>query len=176
MKWPYKIKYGYEKEISTDVLVIGGGIAGCWSAITIAEKDLKVAIVEKGATIRSGEGGSVVDYCQFVRDAPRCEIPAKELADALIENTGRYTNGISRYIGAVEEYDALCEMEKMGAKFEMPLMSSRARHFRMKGQRFCSLTTLKSNTAFVYGEQILSPCCLKSRGRKDPRLCSHTSH
>lgn len=41
--------------LETDVLVIGGGTAGCYSAITIAEKsDLKVIIADKANIKRSG--------------------------------------------------------------------------------------------------------------------------
>ncbi|MCX6012746.1 MAG: hypothetical protein NTV30_04930 [Chloroflexi bacterium] len=36
--WRYPILYGEEKEIHTDVLVLGGGIAGCWAAIAAAKK------------------------------------------------------------------------------------------------------------------------------------------
>jgi hypothetical protein len=32
--WPYPIRFDKEQEIETDVLVIGGGIAGCWAAIS----------------------------------------------------------------------------------------------------------------------------------------------
>ena len=46
--WPYPIKYEQEQEIETDVLIIGGGIAGCWAAISAARQGLKVALVEKG--------------------------------------------------------------------------------------------------------------------------------
>ena len=28
--WPYPIRYEKEQEIETDILVLGGGIAGCW--------------------------------------------------------------------------------------------------------------------------------------------------
>ncbi len=60
--WPYEIRYGEETEVEVDVLVVGGGIAGCWAAISAARKGATVAIVEKGATIRSGSGGSGVDH------------------------------------------------------------------------------------------------------------------
>ena len=36
--WPYPVDYDKEQEIETDVLVIGGGIAGCWAAISAARK------------------------------------------------------------------------------------------------------------------------------------------
>ena len=29
--WPYPVDYDKEREIEADVLVLGGGIAGCWS-------------------------------------------------------------------------------------------------------------------------------------------------
>ena len=41
MLWPYPIRYDKEQEIETDVLIIGGGIAGCWAAISAARTALK---------------------------------------------------------------------------------------------------------------------------------------
>ena len=32
-EWPYPIRYGEVKEVTSDVLVIGGGVAGCRAAI-----------------------------------------------------------------------------------------------------------------------------------------------
>lgn len=32
--WPYPVDYDKEREIYADVLVLGGGIAGCWAAIS----------------------------------------------------------------------------------------------------------------------------------------------
>ena len=57
-KWPYPLRWDEEKLITTDVLILGGGIAGCWAAISAAGKGKKVVLVEKGATIRSGAAGS----------------------------------------------------------------------------------------------------------------------
>ncbi|NLV49341.1 MAG: FAD-dependent oxidoreductase, partial [Clostridiales bacterium] len=53
-EWPYPIKFGQEREIETDVLVIGGGIAGCWAAISAARQGVRVALLEKGDVERSG--------------------------------------------------------------------------------------------------------------------------
>ena len=61
-EWPYSVNYGKENEISTDVLVIGGGIAGCHAAINAARRGVKVVIVEKAAASRSGSGGAGVDH------------------------------------------------------------------------------------------------------------------
>ena len=58
--WPYPVDYEKEREIEADVLVIGGGIAGCWAAISAARKGARVVLVEKGDTVRSGSGGLAV--------------------------------------------------------------------------------------------------------------------
>jgi heterodisulfide reductase subunit A-like polyferredoxin len=50
--WPYRVNYDKKQEIETDVLIIGGGIAGCWAAISAARTGVKVVIVEKADTIR----------------------------------------------------------------------------------------------------------------------------
>ena len=43
-----------EKNIETDILVIGGGIAGCFAAIKAREQGLNVAIVDKAYAGKSG--------------------------------------------------------------------------------------------------------------------------
>ena len=52
MKWPYPNEMDQEEQVSGDVLVLGGGMAGCYAAIAAARKGKKVVLVEKGATIR----------------------------------------------------------------------------------------------------------------------------
>ena len=43
------------EKLSTDILIIGGGAAGCFAAITISkESDNKVLILEKANIKRSG--------------------------------------------------------------------------------------------------------------------------
>jgi hypothetical protein len=48
-EWPYSINYEKENEVSADVLVLGGGMAGCHAAINAAKRGAKVVLVEKGA-------------------------------------------------------------------------------------------------------------------------------
>jgi len=43
-----------DKVIETDVLVIGGGIAGCCAAVKAREHGLDVTLVDKAAIERSG--------------------------------------------------------------------------------------------------------------------------
>jgi succinate dehydrogenase/fumarate reductase flavoprotein subunit len=112
--WPYPIRFGEEQEIETDVLVVGGGIAGCWAAISAARQGVKVALVEKSDTIRSGAGGPGCDHW--------CDVPANPLSrvdpDAWAEHMCEppYSNGIGTQIQCREDYDTLLELEQMGGK------------------------------------------------------------
>ncbi len=47
IEWPYPLRYEQETQINADILVIGGGIAGCHAAIIAARKGAKVAVVDK---------------------------------------------------------------------------------------------------------------------------------
>jgi len=116
LKWPYPIKYEEETEVATDVLILGGGIAGCWAAISAAKNGGKVAIVEKGATLGSGAGVGCDHWQWAVTDTPGVKVTAEEFTQALVDNHGGYNNGISRYIQAREGYETLLELEKMGGK------------------------------------------------------------
>jgi len=52
------------KELETDVLIIGGGTAGCYAAITIGKNsDLSVIVAEKANIKRSG-------CLAFIREFP----------------------------------------------------------------------------------------------------------
>ena len=117
-EWPYPVNYGKENEVTADVLVVGGGIAGCHAAINAAKKGARVAIVEKGATVRSGSGGAGVDHWGAALTNPLSQITP----DQLVERPTRQDyapdlNGIIRYITLMESWDTLLDMEKMGMKF-----------------------------------------------------------
>jgi len=49
--------------VEADVLVIGGGLAGCMAAIKAAEEEgVRVTMVDKSNTIRSGSAASGIDH------------------------------------------------------------------------------------------------------------------
>ncbi len=50
----------------TDVLIMGGGIAGCYCAVKSASKGLNVTLVEKAKTDRSGSGAMGEDHYEPV--------------------------------------------------------------------------------------------------------------
>jgi len=117
IEWPYPIEYDKETEVYVDVLVLGGGIAGCWAAISAANKGVKVAIVEKAATVRSGAGGAGCDHWGgAVNGNPLCPLTAEEFLEALLTDPGGYSNGIATYINLMESYQTLLEQEQMGGK------------------------------------------------------------
>jgi succinate dehydrogenase/fumarate reductase flavoprotein subunit len=116
VKWPYPVKYGKEHRVTTDVLVLGGGISGSWAAISAAKRGVKVAIVEKGCLVRAGSGGRGVDHWQLACTHPACKITPEEMVDALGGDYGGYWSGHARYIQCQEAYETLLELEGMGAK------------------------------------------------------------
>ncbi len=114
--WPYAIHYDREQETEADVLVIGGGIAGCWAAISAARKGAKVALVEKSATVRSGAGGPGCDHWCDTPANPLSKVDPDEWAQRLTKAFGGYGCGIGREIQCRESYHTLLELEKMGGK------------------------------------------------------------
>lgn len=114
--WPYMLEWNEEECIEADVLVLGGGIAGCMAAIAAARQGQKVVLVEKGATKRSGAGGSGCDHWESAATNPCSKVTPEELAQAMLDDNDGYNNGISHYIECREGYDRLLDIEKMGGK------------------------------------------------------------
>ncbi len=115
IEWPYPIRYGKVREVSADVLVLGGGVAGCFAAISAAKAGVRAVIVEKAATIRSGAGGAGCDHWLHTPN-PLSPVTAEEVVAYELEGSGGYCNGLSRYIAARESYETLLELEAMGGK------------------------------------------------------------
>ncbi len=116
-EWPYPIRYEQEQTVETDVLVIGGGIAGCRAAISAArKKGVRVAMVEKAATVRSGAGGPGGDHWEEAMTFPLAKMTPEQRCQEIIDEYGGYCCGIGRYIQCRESYDAFLELEPMGGK------------------------------------------------------------
>jgi succinate dehydrogenase/fumarate reductase flavoprotein subunit len=116
ISWPYPLEWHKEEIMSADVLVLGGGIAGCMAAISAARKGKKVLLIEKGATEMSGAGGSGCDHWESAATNPCSGITPEVLTGAMLEDNGGFNNGISHYIECREGYDRLLDIEKMGGK------------------------------------------------------------
>lgn len=116
MKWPYANEFGKEETVISDVLVLGGGLAGCFAAIAAARKGQSVVLVEKGATKRSGSAGTGFDHWESACTNPCSLVTAKEIAEAYVDEQDNYSNGIAHYITCREGYDRLLDMESFGGK------------------------------------------------------------
>lgn len=89
-KWPYPVDYEKENEVNTDVLIIGGGIAGSHAAINAAKRGAKVAVVDKAMVIRSGAGGAGVDHWHGALKNPCSRISPDELMEVLTKSFNDY--------------------------------------------------------------------------------------
>ena len=114
--WPYKLEWGEQEFIDTDILVLGGGIAGCMAAIAAAQSGQRVLLVEKGATKMSGAGGSGCDHWESAATNPCSKVTPEELTMAMLDDNDGFNNGISHYIECREGYDRLLDIEKMGGR------------------------------------------------------------
>jgi succinate dehydrogenase/fumarate reductase flavoprotein subunit len=74
---------GADQQLSTDVLVIGGGPAGTWAAIKAAQAGAEVTLVDKGYCGASGATASVGTGIWYVDDVPELRDEAMASREAL---------------------------------------------------------------------------------------------
>ncbi len=114
IEWPYPVNYEKVNEVETDVLVIGGGIAGSWAAISAAKRGVKVAVIDEMDVFSAGPAGC--DHWNFAFDNPACKIKPDEAIEILERITGGRVTGIARYVTFNESFKTLLELERLGAK------------------------------------------------------------
>ena len=102
--WPYPDEFGQTETVDSDILVLGGGLAGCFAAIAAARKGKKVVLVEKGATKRSGAAGTGFDHWESACTNPCSQVTPEEIANAYVDEQDHYSNGIAHYIECREVY------------------------------------------------------------------------
>lgn len=115
-KWPYGNESVREETVESDVLVLGGGLSGCFAAIAAARKGQSVVLVEKGAIERSGAAGTGFDHWESACTNPCSGVTPKEIAEAYVREQDWYSNGIAHYIECREGYDRLLDIESFGGK------------------------------------------------------------
>jgi succinate dehydrogenase/fumarate reductase flavoprotein subunit len=122
--------------IDTDVLVIGGGVAGCMAAIPALEAGLDVVVCEKGKVLdHCGSVGCGVDhYLTIMESGPEWDTP-----EFLIKHVPQLTDGIvdmtvtSRVIHEMPR--VLRKIESFGVDFKDPRYGDyyRLRSFGLPG-------------------------------------------
>lgn len=76
-------------EVETDVLIIGGGLAGCNAAMAAAEQGARVVVLDKGKIERSGDIAGGVDHFMAYLE----EGEPWDTAEAYLEYAGRIARG-----------------------------------------------------------------------------------
>ena len=110
LKWPYPVHYGRKRHITADVLVIGGGLAGCCAGIAAARRGATVAVCDKAPIKKSGCGGAGMDHWNTVLENPDSPMTTEENIEK-----GKDTGLCHRdYIAEKGTWDALLELEKLG--------------------------------------------------------------
>jgi len=106
-----------DRIIETDVMIMGGGIAGCYTAAKAAEHGLHVTLVEKAKSDRSGSAAMGMDHYEPVQNdgvTPGEFIKLWESRQHHLNGDGRFTdrNVVYQYID--KSLWALEESEKLG--------------------------------------------------------------
>jgi succinate dehydrogenase/fumarate reductase flavoprotein subunit len=115
-EWPYPIRYEKESLVTADVLIVGGGVAGCHAAISAAREGASVVLTESGHAKRGGSGGAGVDHWHGAVTNPCSRVTPEGYTQAVFDSAHGYTSGIARYIICKEGWDTLRECEDMGVQ------------------------------------------------------------
>ncbi|MFH1489832.1 MAG: FAD-dependent oxidoreductase [Pseudomonadota bacterium] len=103
--------------VETDVLVIGGGLAGCMAGIKAREHGVRVLIVEKSNTLASGQAGSGIDHV-WGYFPPVHEKIGWTLEDLVEDHMEGVAHGFARRdlirFVAREIHDRMLDLEKFG--------------------------------------------------------------
>jgi succinate dehydrogenase/fumarate reductase flavoprotein subunit len=103
-----------DKCISTDVLVVGGGKAGCFAAINAAEEGAKVVLFEKADIRRCGDTGSGLFHMPLIH--PDYNFPYEEFAKLNVEGAGGIADEDVSLVFAQDSLDRLLDLESYGVK------------------------------------------------------------
>jgi len=101
--------------VESDVLVIGGGLAGCMAAIRAREMGAEVVVAEKADTRRSGCASTGVDHCwTYIPEIHGPQLTVEELVRDHTEHAGGFVDQeIATYI-ASHSFERLLDLERFG--------------------------------------------------------------
>ena len=115
----FKVSKGLEKTvIDCDLLVIGGGLAGCFAAIKGADLGVRTVLVEKANPLRSGAAATGVDHIWAY--FPEIQGPrGYTLDDLIVDHTDKVDGMIHQDLLRViseQALDRILDLERMGVK------------------------------------------------------------
>lgn len=107
-----------EKIIKTDVLIIGGGLAGCMASIRAKEEGAaEVIVAEKGHIERSGNAGAGIDHIwHYNPEFHGTRWPIEDLIRNHTRLADEFINQEICYVIAKESYERILDLEKFGIK------------------------------------------------------------
>ncbi|MHB1407631.1 MAG: FAD-dependent oxidoreductase, partial [Desulfitobacteriaceae bacterium] len=104
-----------ETVIETDVLIIGGGIAGCLAAIRARELGVDVTLVEKGNTRRSGSAATGIDHCwAYIPPIHGPEYTVEDMVEDHTRNAGGFIYQDLVHTIASNSYQRILDLERFG--------------------------------------------------------------
>lgn len=175
--------------IETDVLVVGGGVAGCLAVLGAAEAGAKVTVCEKGGIIeRSGSVAAGVDhFFSILEEGPEWDTP-----EYLLRHVPRLTDGIADMGTTARLLHGLKPMvhylENLGVDFTDPETGRkyyRHRSFGMPGEYTINfdgrdfkhlIGRAARNTGALVLERVMVPEILVEDGRVRGAAAFHIRH
>lgn len=173
--WPYPNEINEQETLTADVLILGGGIAGCMAAISAAKKGVKVILVDKASPTRSGAGGSGCDHWEQAASNPNSEVSPEELYAAMMDDNDGYNNPISHYIECKEGWDRLLEIEEMGGKIRDVDGEFEGAPFRDKDTGLLFAYDYKNKTTIRIWGTTFKPAMVKEMRRLGVKIVNHVA-
>lgn len=174
IKWPYSNEFGQEEHVDSDVLVLGGGIAGCFASLAAARRGKKVVLVEKGATVRSGSAGTGFDHWESACTNPCSQVTSKEIAEAYVDEQDHLSNGIAHYITCEEGWDRLLDLEEMGGKIRDTEDEFKGAEFRDDETKLMFAYDYKNKFTLRVWGQTFKPALYKELKRLGVKIYDYT--
>ncbi len=153
------MRWARRRSSESDVLVLGGGLSGCFAAIAAARKGLSVVVVEKGAAEKSGAAGTGFDHWESACTNPCSEVtPRRSLTLTSGSRTGTAT--VSPTILSAGRDTTVSWIWSVSVeRSAIRRASLRARSSGMRRQASCSHMITRINLRSVCGEARLSRRC-----------------
>jgi succinate dehydrogenase/fumarate reductase flavoprotein subunit len=147
----------------TDVLVIGGGLAGCMAALHAHREGARALIVEKANVRRSGGAGTGNDHFGGIIIPGLSTWAAEDLVRDHTELAFGFVNQDLIYAMASEGFDRVKDLEKMGIEF-----------YKRDGQYYLFPQLHKVRSALYMGGRDIKPKLVRELQRQKISVLNRT--